>query len=201
LLFPDNVDDVSAAGIPVAYLTAQVVYPGWFSGGQNRGWQPAIGGSIGNRVTQLARAMAQNMPCRHDQSCESRAGKGAGFNEGHRYLLEKLGDGVRRNHGRLRCRHCHRRNRWRSLERGARALALNGTLQRLGYSASRKTTIDVTNLIVPQASISGLNMFAQPQAAVTDAWKCYVSLLKSGEVKPIVAKTFPLARRLMLCVT
>ena len=62
----------------------------------------------------------------------------------------------------------------------------------LKYSASRKTTIDVTDLIVPQASIRGLNMFAQPRAAVTDAWNVIVSLLKSGAIKPIVATTFPL---------
>jgi len=70
---------------------------------------------------------------------------------------------------------------------------LEGSLTTLGYSASRKTTIDVTNLIVPQASIRGFNMFAQPQAAITEAWNVIVSLLKSGAVKPIVAKTFPLA--------
>jgi NADPH2:quinone reductase len=69
---------------------------------------------------------------------------------------------------------------------------LGGSLTTLGYSASRKTTIDVTNLIVPQASIRGLNMFAQPQAAITDAWNIIVSLLKSGAIKPIVAKIFPL---------
>ena len=63
----------------------------------------------------------------------------------------------------------------------------------LGYSASRKTTIDVTHLIVPQASIRSLNMFAQPQAAIADARNVVVSLLKSGAIKPIVAKTFPLA--------
>jgi len=72
------------------------------------------------------------------------------------------------------------------------ALALEGRLITLGYSASRKTTIDVTNLIVPQASIRGLNMFAQPKASITAAWKVIVSLLKSGAIKPIVAKTFPL---------
>ena len=38
-----------------------------------------------------------------------------------------------------------------------------------------------------------LNMFAQPEAAVTEAWNVIVSLLKSGAIKPIVAKTFPLA--------
>src|SRR4029077_3725230 len=63
-------------------------------------------------------------------------------------------------------------------------LALGGSLTTLGYSASRKTTIDVTNLIVPQASIRGLNMFAQPKATITDAWKVIVSLLKAGAIKP-----------------
>jgi len=71
-------------------------------------------------------------------------------------------------------------------------LASEGRVITLGYSASRKTTIDVTNLIVPQASILGLNMFARPKAAIADAWKVIVSLLKSGAIKPIVAKTFPL---------
>src|SRR2546428_3117894 len=73
------------------------------------------------------------------------------------------------------------------------ALAWKGSLTTRGYPPSRNTTIDVINLIVPQASIRGLNMFAQPQAAVTDAWNVIVSLLKSGAIKPIVAKTFPLA--------
>jgi len=72
------------------------------------------------------------------------------------------------------------------------ALALEGCLITLGYSASRQTRIDVTNLIVPQASIRGLNMFAQPKASIRAAWKVIVSLLKSGAIKPIVAKTFPL---------
>ncbi len=60
----------------------------------------------------------------------------------------------------------------------------------------------MTDLIVPQASIRGLNMFAQPKAAVRDAWIVIVSLINSGAIKPIVAKTFPLApTRLKHCVT
>ena len=56
-LIPDNVDDVSAAGIPVAYLTAQVALTlaGFWEG--KTVLAPAIGGSIGNAVTQLARAL------------------------------------------------------------------------------------------------------------------------------------------------
>src|SRR5260370_41621191 len=74
-----------------------------------------------------------------------------------------------------------------------KALGLEGSLTRGGYSASRKATIDVTDLIVPKASIRSLNMFRQPQATVTDAWRTIASLLQSGAIKPIVAKTFPLA--------
>src|SRR5260370_954366 len=56
-LIPDNVDDVSAAGIPVAYLTAQVALTrAGFRAGKTV-LAPAIGGSVGNAVTQLARAL------------------------------------------------------------------------------------------------------------------------------------------------
>ncbi|HWS69122.1 MAG TPA: zinc-binding dehydrogenase [Steroidobacteraceae bacterium] len=57
----------------------------------------------------------------------------------------------------------------------------------------RKTTIDVTNLIWQQANIKSFILFAQPQAAWVDAWNTIVSLLRSGAIKPIVARTFPLA--------
>ncbi|MDB5340700.1 MAG: quinone oxidoreductase [Planctomycetaceae bacterium] len=36
-------------------------------------------------------------------------------------------------------------------------------------------------------------MFAQPQAAIAEAWNVIVALVKSGAIKPIVAKTFSLA--------
>ena len=56
-LIPDNVDDVSAAGIPVAYLTAHMALTlAGFRAGKTV-LAPAIGGSVGNAVTQLARAL------------------------------------------------------------------------------------------------------------------------------------------------
>ena len=61
-LIPDNVDDVSAAGIPVAYLTAQVSLTlAGFRPGKTV-LAPAIGGSVGNAVTQLARALGASTP-------------------------------------------------------------------------------------------------------------------------------------------
>src|SRR2546423_10653317 len=59
-------------------------------------------------------------------------------------------------------------------------LAPGGSLTTLGYSAGRKTTIDVTDLIWKQASIQSFVLFTQPQAAWVDAWNAIVPLLRSG---------------------
>src|SRR5438270_11076839 len=191
---PDNVDDVSAAGIPVAYLTAQVALTrAGFRAGKTV-LAPAIGGSIGNAVTQLARALGAK-PAMSSTTNHAKAeqAKRLGFNEVIDTSLEKLGDGVRRITGGYGADIVVDGIGGEVLGEALGVIALEGRLTTLGYSASRKTTIDVTNLIVPQASIRSLNMFAQPQAAVTEAWNVIVSLLKSGAIKPIVAKTFPLA--------
>src|ERR1700751_570437 len=193
-LIPDSVDDVSAAGIPVAYLTAQVALTlaGFRSG--KTVLAPAIGGSIGNAVTQLARAQrAKHAMSSTTNHAKAEQAKALGFHEVIDTSLEKLGDGVRRITGGYGADIVIDGVGGEVLSEALGALALAGTLTTLGYSASRMTTIDVTNLIVPQASIQGLNMFAQPKAAITDAWKVIVSLLKSGAIKPIVAKAFPLA--------
>jgi len=73
------------------------------------------------------------------------------------------------------------------------ALAAGGTYTTLGYSAGRKATIDVTDLIWKRATMRSFALMAQPPAAWEEAWRTIVPLLQSGGVKPIVARTFPLA--------
>jgi NADPH2:quinone reductase len=55
-LIPDNIEDIAAAGVPVAYLTAQMTlsFAGFAKG--MTVLSPAIGGSVGNAVTQIAKA-------------------------------------------------------------------------------------------------------------------------------------------------
>jgi NADPH2:quinone reductase len=108
--------------------------------------------------------------------------------------LEKLGDGVRRITDGSGADIVIDGIGGEVLSEALKALAVGGSLTTLGYSASRQTTIDVTDLIVPQASIRSLNMFRQPQATVADAWKVIVPLLQSAAIKPIVAKAFPLVQ-------
>src|SRR5580658_2185917 len=193
-LIPDNVDDASAAGIPVAYLTAQVALTlAGFRPGRTV-LAPAIGGSVGNAVTQLARARgAKHAISSTTNHAKAKQAKALGFNEVIDTSREKLDDGVRRVTDGYGADIVIDGIGGEVLSEAVKAFALGGSLITLGYSASRKTTIDVTDLIVPQASMWGLNMFRQSQAALTNAWNSIVSLLESGAIKPIVAKTFPLA--------
>src|SRR5712672_3623855 len=192
-LIPDNVDDVSAAGIPVAYLTAQVALTlAGFRAGKTV-LAPAIGGSIGNAVTQLARALgAKHAMSSTTNHAKAEQAKALGFNEVIDTSLEKLGDGVRRITGGYGADIVIDGIGGEVLSEALGALALGGSLTTLGYSASRKTTIDVTNLIVPQASIRSFSLFSQPASAWAEAWTTLTGLLKSGAIKPILAKTFPL---------
>jgi NADPH2:quinone reductase len=119
--------------------------------------------------------------------------KALGFNEVIDTSIEKLGDGVRRITGGYGADIVIDGIGGEVLSEALGALAPGGSLTTLGYSASRKTTIDVTNLIWQQASIQSFVLFAQPRAAWADAWSVIVPLFQSGAIKPIVAKTFPLA--------
>src|ERR1700747_2108465 len=166
-LIPDNVDDVSAAGIPVAYLTAQVALTlAGFRAGKTV-FAPAIGGSIGNAVTQLARALgAKHAMSSTTNHAKAEQAKALGFNEVIDTSQEKLGDGVRRITGGYGADIVIDGVGGEVLSEELGVLASEGSLTPLGYSASRQTTIDVRDLLVPQASIRGLNMFAPPKATI-----------------------------------
>ncbi len=193
-LIPEGVDDVSAAGIPVAYLTAQMALTlAGFQAGKTV-LAPAIGGSVGNAVTQLARALgakyAISSTTNHGKAEQAKA---LGFNEVIDTSFEKLSDGVRRITGGYGADIVIDGVGGEVLSEALATLAPGGSLTTLGYSAGRKATIDVTNLIWKRASVKSFLLFAQPQAAWADAWNAIVSLLQSGAIKPIVAQTFPLA--------
>jgi NADPH:quinone reductase-like Zn-dependent oxidoreductase len=78
---------------------------------------------------------------------------------------------------------------------------MGGSLKTLGYSAGRKSTIDVTGLIWKRASIKSFSLFAQPPEMWRAAWKAICALLESGAVKPIVSRTFALEDAAERCVS
>ena len=154
---------------------------------------PAIGGSVGNAVTQLARALgAKHAISSTTNHAKAEQAKALGFNEVIDTSWEKLDEGVSRITDGYGADIIIDGVGGEVLSEALGALASGGSLTTLGYAADRKATIDVTDLIWKQASIKSFILFAQPQAAWANAWNAIVPLLQSGAIKPIVAKTFPL---------
>jgi NADPH2:quinone reductase len=191
-LIPENIGD-AAAGLPVAYLTALIALrAAGFQPGKTV-LAPAIGGSVGNAVTQVARALgarhAISTTTSHAKAAEA---KKLGFTEVVDLSAEGLAEGVRRLTDGYGADIIVDSIGGDILSDALGVLAPGGSLTTLGYAASRKTTIDVTNLIWKRASIKSFALFAQPVSAWAEAWTTITEFLKSGQVKPIVAKTFPL---------
>ena len=72
------------------------------------------------------------------------------------------------------------------------SLGRGGVLITLGYSAGRKTTIDVTDLIWKRARMAGFSLFAQSPMAIADAWRDIMPLILNGSLKPLVERVYPL---------
>ena len=193
-LIPECIDDVSAAGIPVAYLTSQMALSlAGFQAGKTV-LAPAIGGSVGNAATQLARALgAKHAISSTTNHKKAEQAKVLGFEEVIDLSGETLSGGVRRITDGYGADIIIDAIGGEILSEALSTLAVGGTYTTLGYSAGRKATIDVTDLIWKRATMRSFALLAQPPAAWEEAWNTIVPLLQSGGVKPIVAKTFPLA--------
>jgi len=193
-LIPEGVDEVSAAGVPVAYRTAQIALDlAGFQAGKSV-LAPAIGGSVGNATTQLARALgAKHAISSTTNHKKAEQAKALGFDEVVDLSAETLSGGVRRITEGYGADIVIDAIGGEILSEALSTLALGGSLTTLGYSAGRKATIDLTDLIWKRASMKSFSLFAQPQAAWEKAWNTIVPLLQSGAIKPVVAKTFPLA--------
>jgi NADPH2:quinone reductase len=154
---------------------------------------PAIGGSVGNAVTQLARAQgAKHAISTTTNHAKAQQAHSLGFDEVIDLSVEKLSDGVRRITEGYGADIVIDAIGGEILGEALGTLATGGSLTTLGYSAGRKATIDVTDLIWKRASMKSFSLFAQPALAWSAAWSVIIPLLQSGAVKPIVAKTFPL---------
>jgi NADPH2:quinone reductase len=192
-LIPDNIDDATAGGAPVAYLTAQITLTqAGFEPGKTV-LAPAIGGSVGNAVTQLARAQGAGKAISTTTNpAKAEQARALGFRDIIDLSAESLADGVARITGGRGVDIVIDSVGGALTGQALATLAPDGVLTSLGYSAGRKTTIDVTDLIWKRARMSGFILFAQSHAVKAAAWATILSLLTSGRVKPIVERTYKL---------
>ncbi len=153
----------------MAYLTAQITLT---QAGFERGktvLAPAIGGAVGNAVTQRVRAQGGGRAISTTTNpAKAKHARALGFDG----VIESVGGAL--------------------TGQALATLALNGVLASLGYSAGRQTTIDVTDLIWKRARMNGFALAAQSHAIEAAAWATILPLLASGRVKPIVERTYRL---------
>jgi NADPH2:quinone reductase len=191
-LVPDAIDDAVAASLPVAYLTAQVTLTqAGFKPGMTV-LAPGIGGSVGNAAYQLARAQgAGKVISTGGSAAKAAKARDLGFEDVIDLTSEGLAEGVRRVTAGKGVDIVIESIGGTVTSEALSSLALGGVLTTLGYSAGRKTTIDVTDLIWKRARMAGFSLFAQSPATIATAWRDILPLIVSGTVKPIVERVYP----------
>jgi len=192
-LVPDAIEDVVAASLPVAYLTAQITLTqAGFKPGMTV-LAPGIGGSVGNATYQLARAQgAGKVISTAGSAAKAARARELGFEDVIDLTAEGLADGVRRITAGEGVDIVIESIGGAVTSEALSSLGLGGVLTTLGYSAGRKTTIDVTNLIWKGARMAGFSLFAQSPTAIATAWRDIIPLIVGGSVRPIVARVYPL---------
>jgi NADPH:quinone reductase len=192
-LVPEAVEDVVAASLPVAYLTAQITLT---LAGFKPGMMvlaPGIGGSVGNATYQLARARgASKVISTAGSAAKAARARELGFEDVIDITGGGLADGVRRITAGRGVDIVIESIGGTVTSEALSSLGLGGVLITLGYSAGRKTTIDVTDLIWKRARMAGFSLFAQSPTAIVSAWRDIIPLIVRGSVKPIVERVYPL---------
>jgi NADPH:quinone reductase-like Zn-dependent oxidoreductase len=177
----------------VAYLTAQITLTlAGFKPGKTV-LAPAIGGSVGNATYQLARAQgADRVISTAGSTAKATKALELGFEDVIDLTTEGLADGVRRITAGTGVDIVIDRIGGPVTSEALSSLGLGGVLITLGYSAGRKTTIDVTDLIWKGTRMAGFSMFAQSPTAIATGWRDIIRLIVGGSVKPIVERVYPL---------
>jgi len=192
-LVPETIDDVVAASLPVAYLTAQITLTlAGFAPGKTV-LAPGIGGSVGNATYQLARAQgAGKVISTAGSAAKAAKARELGFENVIDLSTEGLAEGVRRITAGAGVDIVIESIGGSLTGEALSSIGLGGVLITLGYSAGRKTDIDVTDLIWKGARMAGFSLFAQSPLAVATAWREVIPLIVGGSVKPIVERVYPL---------
>jgi NADPH2:quinone reductase len=193
LPIPDEMDDVLAAGLPVAYLTAQIaLMQAGFVSGQTV-FTSAIGGSVGNATYQLAKALgAKTVIATAGSAAKAARARDLGYDNVIDLSVESITDGVRRITDGKGADIVIESLGGHFIGDALGALAPGGALVAIGYTAGRKATIDVTDLIWKRARVSGFALVTQTPAVKVEAWNQVMKLIASGAVSPIVERTYPL---------
>lgn len=190
---PDGVDDVTATAAVVGYLSAYLtLQQAGFAAGKSV-LAPAIGGAVGNATYQLARALgASKVVSTAGSKAKAEQARERGYDNVVDLSAESLAQGVRRLTDGAGIDVVIDAIGGTITSEALKAMAMRGSLVTLGYSAGRNTTIDVTDIIWKDLSVTGFSLFRSTRQEIQAAWDVISPLLVKGTVKPPVARIFPL---------
>ena len=190
---PDGVDVVTAPAAVVGYLSAYLtLQQAGFAAGKSV-LAPAIGGAVGNATYQLAKALgASKVVSTAGSKAKAEQARERGYDNVVDLSAESLAQGVRRLTDGAGIDVVIDAIGGTITSEALKAMAMGGSLVTLGYSAGRNTTIDVTDIIWKDLSVTGFSLFRSTRQEIQAAWDVISPLLVKGTVKPSVARIFPL---------
>ena len=195
LPIPDGVDDTAAAALTAAtgHLTAYLALTelAGFHSGQSV-LAPGVGGGVGQGGVDIARVLGAGAAITTATStAKAERGRAAGF-EVIDLSTESLRDGVHRLTGGQGVDVVLDGDGGAVTGAALGALAVDGTLVSIGYAASTRTEIDVTDLIWKNTHIHGFRFALFTPEQINSANTYLLELLARKEIAPLVDRVFPL---------
>jgi NADPH2:quinone reductase len=195
---PDNLTDIEAGAVPVAYLGAELALV--HGVGIEPGMTiliPGVGGSVGNAAIQLARIHgAGRIITSAGRTEKAEQARAEGYTDVIDLSEESLSDGVRRLTDGKGVEVALDSIGGSITGEAVKSLAPGGRVVHMGYPAGTDLHIDSISLIwgpgTGTTSVQGFNMYFQPPEAFGDAWATILPLLTEERVRPAVDRTYPL---------
>jgi NADPH:quinone reductase-like Zn-dependent oxidoreductase len=197
---PDNLTDVEAAAVPVAYIAAQLAL--------RRGIRltpgmtllvPGVGGSVGNATIQLARAQgAGRVITSAGRTEKAELAASLGYTDVVDLSKESLSEGVMRLTDGKGVDVALDSIGGAITGEALKSVAPGGRVVQMGYPAGTELNVNSLTLIWSalgaggSTSLEGFNIYFQPPDAYAEAWAAVLPLLADGTVKPAIDRTFPL---------
>ena len=196
---PDNLTDIEAAAVPVAWVAAQLALThGVMLTPEMTILIPSAGGSVGNAALQLARFHgAKRIITSAGRTEKADKARELGFEEVVDLSQESLSEGVMRLTDGKGVDVALDSVGGDITGEALKSLSPGGRVIHMGYTAGTDLTVNSLILIWgPQGtgstSIHGFNIYFQPPEAYADAWGVLLPLLEDGTLKPQLARTYPL---------
>ena len=197
---PDNLSDIEAAAVPVAYIAAQLALTNGvrLASGMTL-LIPGVGGSVGNAAIQLARAQgAGRVITSAGRTEKAERARGLGYTDVIDLAKESLSEGVMRLTDGKGVEAALDSIGGSITGEALKSLAPGGRVINMGYPGGTELTVNSLTLIWSalgaggSTSVEGFNIYFQPAEAYAAAWGTVLPLLADGTVRPAIDRAFPL---------